>query len=49
MTNQDPSKQSLLGRIVAYSVSGSLPILIIFVSLLLGALALNFTLHEEEP
>ena len=49
MTNQDTTKQSPLDRIVAYSISGGLPVLIIFVSLLLGALALNFTPREEEP
>lgn len=49
MTDQNSSHQSLLDRIVAYSISGGLPVLIIFVSLLLGALALNFTPREEEP
>ena len=42
-------ENSFLDRMVAYSVSGGLPILIIFVSLVLGALALNFTPREEEP
>ena len=49
MTNQDPSNQPMLDRLVAYSIAGGLPILIIFVSILLGALALNFTPREEEP
>jgi multidrug efflux pump subunit AcrB len=49
MTNQTSSNQSLLDKVVAYSLAGGLPVLIIFVSLLLGALALNFTPREEEP
>lgn len=44
-----PNNQSVLDRVVAYSISGGLPLLIIFVSLVLGALALNFTPREEEP
>tara|TARA_R110002074_G_scaffold31896_14_gene89147 strand:+ start:449 stop:3865 length:3417 start_codon:yes stop_codon:yes gene_type:complete len=49
MTNQNPSQQSPLDRIVAYSISGGLPMLIILVSIVLGVLALNFTPREEEP
>ncbi len=49
MTEQNSNQQSFLDQIVAYSISGGLPILIIIVSLALGALALNFTPREEEP
>lgn len=40
---------SWFDRIVAYSIQGGLPLLIISLSFLLGALALNFTPREEEP
>ena len=49
MTKQISNQPSSLDKIVAYSISGGLPVLIIFVSLVLGALALNFTPREEEP
>ena len=60
MTNENPNSQlsneknnaltgSLLDRVVAYTISGGLPILIMFLSLVLGALALSFTPREEEP
>ncbi|MBL4868914.1 MAG: efflux RND transporter permease subunit, partial [Pseudomonadales bacterium] len=38
-----------LDKVVAYSLSGGLPLLFIFMSLILGIIALNFTAREEEP
>ncbi len=38
-----------LEKLIANSLSGGLPIFILVLSLLLGALALNFTAREEEP
>lgn len=38
-----------LDRLVAYSLSGSLPIYILILSVFLGAIALSFTPREEEP
>lgn len=51
LNNESVSKKgsSWLDRLVAYSMQGSLPLLIISLSVLLGALALNFTPREEEP
>ncbi|MEH6589102.1 MAG: efflux RND transporter permease subunit [Halioglobus sp.] len=38
-----------LDRIVSLSLSGGLPLLVLLLSLLLGAVALSFTAREEEP
>jgi multidrug efflux pump subunit AcrB len=38
-----------LDKLVALSLSGSLPLLVLLLSLLLGAVALSFTAREEEP
>ena len=38
-----------LDRLVRYSLGGGLPGSILIISLLLGAIALNFTAREEEP
>tara|TARA_R110002110_G_scaffold406421_1_gene626287 strand:+ start:87241 stop:90558 length:3318 start_codon:yes stop_codon:yes gene_type:complete len=43
------SATSALDRLVASSLSGGLPAFILFVSVALGAIALNFTAREEEP
>ncbi|WP_372742596.1 efflux RND transporter permease subunit [Neptunomonas sp.] len=43
------ASRSFIDRAVAYSLSGSLPVLIIVLSLFMGGLALNFTAREEEP
>lgn len=40
---------SFIDRAVAYCLSGSLPVLIIVLSLFLGGFALHFTAREEEP
>lgn len=38
-----------LDRLVAYSLSGSLPLIFLLLSMILGAIALSFTAREEEP
>lgn len=38
-----------LDKLVAYSLKGGLPLFILFISLILGAIALIFTPSEEEP
>jgi multidrug efflux pump subunit AcrB len=43
------NSEHLIGRILTYSLSGGLPITFILLSLVLGAIALNFTPREEEP
>ena len=43
------SSSNPLDRLVAYSLSGGLPVTIFFIALALGLLALIFTPREEEP
>ena len=43
------SSSTALDKLVARSLSGGLPIFVLFVSLLAGAIALFFTAREEEP
>lgn len=43
------SPQPPLARLVSYSLSGGMPLLLLLLSLLFGGLALTFTPREEEP
>ena len=47
--SSESSAKSWLDRVVVYSLSSSLPLIIIVLSLILGAMALHFTPREEEP
>jgi multidrug efflux pump subunit AcrB len=40
---------NFLNRLISYGLSGSLPIFILVLSVVLGVIALNFTPREEEP
>ena len=43
------SSSTALDKLIARSLSGGLPIFVILISLLAGAIALIFTAREEEP
>ena len=49
MKNNLDHKQGMIDRLVAMSMNGGLPVMIILLSLLIGAIALSYTAREEEP